>query len=172
MIAFQRRSMSLLEKVTNLAVLATCVAVGGDALHRHFVESRAPSPYQVGERLKDTPGLALSRAGRTLIIMTASTCHFCDDSMPFMRKLTGLAEQVGTRVVGVSVEDQATNGAYLRGHGVSVDAVIPLKDNGLRAQPTPTLLLVRKDGTVISAWRGKLDNAGEQKVFSAIEGTV
>jgi hypothetical protein len=92
--------------------------------------------------------------------------------MPFMRKLTGLAEQVGTRVVGVSVEDQATNGAYLRGHGVSVDAVIPLKDNGLRAQPTPTLLLVRKDGTVISAWRGKLDNAGEQKVFSAIEGTV
>jgi peroxiredoxin len=92
--------------------------------------------------------------------------------MPFMTKLTNLAKQAGTRVVGVSVEDLATNRAYLQRHGVNIDAVISVRDNGLRVQPTPTLLLVRRDGTVMKSWRGKVDGAREQEVLAAIEGTV
>lgn len=163
--------MPSLEKFANIAVIITCVAVGGSWIHRTYLSRPlVPAPYKTGDRLKDTEGLVLSRADRTLVLITASTCHFCTESMPPLARLVTYAVHAGVRVIGATFEDLSTNKTYLQEHGVAVDAVVSLRGNGLRDQPTPSFLLVRKDGTVLGSWRGKLDSAREQELLAGISG--
>ena len=161
--------MSLIEKVTNLVVVATCILVGGDILRQHLNQPRTAPLYQAGDRIKDTPSLLLRHGDRTLILMTASTCHFCEESMPFFVKLVDVARQSRVRVIGAAIEDTATHQSYLQDHGVVVDSAISAVDNGLRPQPTPTLILVGQNGTILRAWHGKLDSLREQEVIASLQ---
>lgn len=138
-------------------------------LQRYRSVPDQPTPaYQSGSTIEDTADLGLGKARRTLLMLTASTCHFCTASMPFYRKMVPVARQADVRVVGVTTEDLTVNQAYLASNGIQIDAVASAEQNNISVHGTPTLLLLRNDGRVIASWRGKLSARQEDDVLSAL----
>jgi peroxiredoxin len=160
-----------LERAANIALMLTCVAVAGQLGYINYARSTASTlaaPYRAGERIVDTPDLSLRTQRTTLLLMTASTCHFCAESMPFYRRLTAAAGKAGVRVVAVSRESPARNRAYLAENGVLPAAVGSMESNHLRGEATPVLVLVGKDGIVAKTWAGKLGSNSEQEVLDTV----
>jgi len=160
-----------LEKVTNYAVLLLCGLVGAHVIYanRYLVIS-PPSPagsYQAGQRLTGTSALSFKAAPKTLILVTASTCHYCSESMPFYQHLRGLAQSSGVRMVAVTAEKVDLNRDYLSRNGVTVDSVVSDVDAKVRVAATPTLILVGSDGTILQSWIGKLNPKQEKDVETA-----
>lgn len=99
-----------LDGVVNVVVLLVCLAVTGEVasnLYRRHTSARLIVAYKAGDVVKETPDLKLSRASRTLLLVTASTCHFCSDSMPFYRQIVNTLDGKPTRVIAVTTEDPA-----------------------------------------------------------------
>jgi len=159
-----------LNNVANIILISTCALfianLGFGEFHRS--SSRQPPAYRPGDVIKDTGELQLNKSNKTLILITASTCHFCSESMPFYRRLSEKAKSAGTRIVAVSAEDINVNREYLLSNSVPVELVASITKSGIVSAGTPTLLLVRSDGKVINSWRGRLDEPGERQVFGAL----
>jgi len=124
--------------------------------------------YKVGMSIVDTDQLGLAEVDHTVLLLEASTCHFCKLSMPFYRRLTATARSSGARVVAVTYENPDENRAYLSAQGVEVDADVSNVVNSLPIEGTPTLVLVGRDGKVINSWLGKLTEGEETSVLGAI----
>jgi len=169
-----------LDLIANAVIIAAGVLVAGNAgvawYHRLFPRPSTGStsklgPYSPDQRIGDTAELSLAGVHRTLLLMTASTCHFCSDSMAFYRVLLPVARGKRIAVIGVTAEDPSRNEAFLRKNGVVVDRVISGGRNGLPAGGTPTLVLVRNDGSIVNSWRGKLNPEREEEVIQALSGS-
>ncbi len=73
--------------------------------------------------------------------------------------------------MAVTPELPATNRAFLEDNEVSVDAALSLRQSRLSLGMTPLLILVRKDGTVVGSWQGKLSGQMEKQVLKIVEGS-
>lgn len=158
-----------LDRVANICLIITCAIVGGRAISGTFrvASPSASSTYKQGDVIRDTPELGLSKAPLTLLMFTASTCHFCTASMPFYRRLTESARSRGTRVVAVAAEPPDVNRTYLQKHGVSFETVVSSQKSSMKIVATPTLVLVRTNGVVLGAWQGQLSDGAGERVMSA-----
>src|SRR5437773_2687514 len=93
-----------LERMTNLATILACMVVVGHvgiAQYRAFANRPVPL-YSAGDVIADTGELSLQSARLTLLVGTASTCHFCTESMDYYGRLTRTAHQNGVRIVAVT----------------------------------------------------------------------
>lgn len=168
--AAEEVDMKGLERATNIATLIACVAlVEHIVVSQYTTYARRPAAlYKAGETISDTAELGLKRSSLTLLLGTASTCHFCTESMGFYDRLTKTARAKGVRVVGVTLESTQENRLYLQSHELQVDAVVSAQDNRINITGTPTLILVRDDGSIVGAWRGRLDSKQEEDVIQAV----
>ena len=169
-----------LERVSNIAVILTCLAVmaqvGMGIYHRGTADTNPlpsrPVVYPTGAKISDTPGLEFTKAPKTLLLVTNSACHFCSASMPFYKRLTATAKANSTRVVAVTSEDTSTNRNYLQSNGVEFDGVVSATEEGVLVRATPALILVRRDGGVINSWVGQLSSEEEKAVLSNVKSTT
>lgn len=88
--------------------------------------------------------------------------------MPFFHTLAKSARESGVRLLGVTPESPAVNASYLSQHGVDVDNVISARESGLIPLPTPSVLLIRKGGSVAQSWVGKLTGEGQLQLLRAV----
>jgi hypothetical protein len=160
-----------LERITNVVVIASCLFVVGDILYHRVDSPKAPPVYAAGSRIKDVPALGLKNAERTIILATSSSCHFCVASLPFYRRLAIAAKHGGTRIVAVTPELPPANRAFLESNDVPIDASLSIPQSGVSVQQTPTLILVRRDGTVINSWLGQLSAEKEGQILRMAAGS-
>jgi hypothetical protein len=156
-----------LETVVNVAMLATCVLASSAIIYKLRAESprSSPEPFKVGAHIDHIAAGAYSGSPYTLIMYVRSTCHFCTESMPFYRTL--VHDHVGTgnlRLVVAAGEPAETSRSYLAGHQVSVDDILSVSTG----VPTPTLVLVDRNGVVRKVWLGRLDETGEGDVKATL----
>jgi len=108
----------------------------------------------------------------TLLLAVRKGCRFCDDSMPFYRRLVALRDQhqIDTELVAVFPDSEG------EAHGVLKDARldsivlasgVPL--SRIKVTGTPTLILVDSRGVVSRAWSGELTPDGEEEVIKALK---
>jgi peroxiredoxin len=91
--------------------------------------------------------------------------------MPFYRKAASAARRRGIKVVAVTREDLAENRKFLESNGIAVDRVLSGAAAGVRVKGVPSLILVRRDGTVIDSWAGQPHGeSSERKVLQLIDG--
>lgn len=159
-----------LERVTNVVVIASCLFVVGSIVYRRGNSAKLPTPYAAGSRIQDAPALGFKNAERTLILVTSSSCHFCVASLPFYRRLAAAARQGGTRIVAVTPELPPVNRAFLESNNVPIDASLSIPQSGIVVLQTPLLILVRRDGSVISSWVGELGIEKEEQVLRMAAG--
>jgi hypothetical protein len=165
---------STLERLTNVAIIVACVAVTG-ALGARFMgfgasqPTRAPA-YRTGDAVPTVTGVDYRQADKTLLIVVSSSCRFCTESMPFYRKLADEAKARGSRVqlAVAGTEDVQTVKTYLTKYSLGIDRVVQLEPGTIKYGGTPTLLLIDKGGKVRGLWEGRIAEAREQEVISAI----
>ena len=162
--------MTSLEKTANIAVILTCCLAGWSIVSRSISKPHQPSAYAAGARIKDTAELAVGSAARSILLVTSSRCHFCSESMPYYVKLVEAARRSGTRIVALSSEQPSGNRAFLTANGVSVDTFASAPGNGVLVPGTPTIIVVRRDGTVLGSWTGKLSAPLESRVIQLATG--
>jgi hypothetical protein len=166
-----------LDRAVNLAILLVCGLLSAQLVRnlsrpvptvgpgRAGAQNQGP---REGDKISDTKDLKLSSVDRTLVLVTASSCRFCTDSMAFYRRLTDVARQRRIAVLGATGEDPRINETYLSLNQVKLDRVISASDNKIQVVGTPTLLLLDSRGTVLKVWRGRLSADAEQTVLTAL----
>jgi peroxiredoxin len=158
-----------LETVANVTIIGTALAIIGNLGFQRYESMAARRPdYRSGDIIKPTEAVRFQGHPLTLLLVTASTCHFCTASTPFYQRLVSTAHDYDVKVIGVTAEDPTLNQAYLAKHGVTVDTVVSAAGNQIVVRGTPTLILVTSSGRVLDAWHGQLDSREEQRVLKAI----
>lgn len=158
-----------LQNIVNVVVVLAGLSVVWAVWSRQG-RSEPPS-YTLGERLGDIDGVTFQDSDWTLVMAIRQDCSFCEDSLPFYRRLTTARRQgshTANRVVVVSTDAEQALGEYLTRNGVTVDSVVSIRPGQLKIPGTPHLLLVGPDGLVRGVWRGKLAAAQEAEVFTEL----
>lgn len=130
-----------------------------------------PSVEQaVGEQLDPaTVGIDFEAGARTLIMVLHSDCQFCQQSMPFYRRVLEF-DTADTQVVVATSHDDNGIDDYLASERVEPDALVFVEPRKLPVAGTPTLLLVDGQGLITHAWIGLLNGDREAEVISALFG--
>jgi len=157
------------ERATNVAVILG-VLLFGVLIYRNYRASRPDGP-RTGTTLPALTGYNWQQNPRTLVLALRKGCHFCENSMPFYRKLYGLEKTGGLNAGMVAVFPDSAQDAYaiLNTQRLPIPSVSQFNLSRLSVSGTPTLILVDKNGKVEKAWVGELDSAGETGVLSAVQ---
>jgi thioredoxin-related protein len=151
-----------LEWLCNL-VFMVCVA----AVAVLFVQSRRPvassaaqqiSRIKLGQHLV-IPGVTWSGT-HNLVLALSTTCHFCEESAPFYRKLLQQQHEHDGKWNSIIVFPQSSDMAhkYVQAHKYIATATLHADYANVGITGTPTLVLVDGHGTVLDEWIGRLDS--------------
>ena len=165
-----------LEKVSNVALIVTCLLTSTVLAARYVRPGPTANdpasllPFSIGQRMTDVQDVSYDQSAATLVLYAKSTCPYCSLSMPFYRQLVALpaltAKQV--RLVVASAEPEQTVTAYLHQYGINPDGV----KRGSPSRPTPTLVLVDRNGTIRGMWVGKQKPESERDVVTRLNAIV
>ena len=161
--------MTRLDKISNILVILACVAVlatVGRNWYRSYTESQ--SNIHKGQLIK-LPVQALT-GGPTLVLALAVGCHFCEDSVPFYRKLAAFKNSSpGLRMVAVFPQSEVEPTVYLKSQGIAADAVVSLPLEQIAVRGTPTLFLLDGQSKVQELWVGQLGDAQEMGLMASLK---
>jgi thioredoxin-related protein len=154
-----------------LVVILIIVVVARNYLLSHRsaaedVDYRIPVGTQV-----PLSGIDWARNGQTLLLVLRKGCRFCEESVPFYRRLeTEVAtRKTSTRIIAVLPQEVGESKQYLSSLKAPIDDVRQSALDVLGVQGTPTLILVNSQGQVTESWAGKLPPEQETAVLERIE---
>ena len=106
----------------------------------------------------------------TLVLAIRVGCHYCEDSLPFYRRLITLEQSHETQahILAVFPDDQSSiQNAY--GSDLAGIQVVPsVNFRKFGVVGTPTLALVDAAGLVRQVWAGELSFEGQAAVLEAV----
>jgi thioredoxin-related protein len=107
---------------------------------------------------------------KTLIVGLSTSCHFCNESVPFYKKL---AKTVNLRknkinLVAVFREDKIFVENYFSKHNLQIATISDVDFDEIDISGTPTVMLFDEQKEIVETWRGRLDTAKEEEVLSTI----
>jgi len=171
--AVDTTAMTKLETATHVFLIALCCLAGGILIEQRFFPPRQDDPLPprtlVGREVK-LPGADWQAAPVSVLLQLSSTCHFCNESMPFYRQLVA-ARQAGAvkvPVIVASADAVAVMRKHLEDEQVNVDKVLHWRPSAF-ATGTPTVYIVDSKGVVKRVFIGKLDASREKQLLSIVE---
>ena len=106
---------------------------------------------------------------RTLVLYLSTTCHYCNESSPFYKRLVEkFGDSTNLKLVAVLPDDTSVAKQHLNRLGVNIGDVYSSELDSIGVVGTPTLLLVNESGTISDMWRGKLTSAREIEVLNKL----
>jgi thiol-disulfide isomerase/thioredoxin len=169
--------MTRLDKVANIALILACALFIGHLARNYFVGRGADPDLQpeikIGEVVK-LPGsdTAERQSAPTTLVMALSThCVFCKAGVPFYQKLSALknSSPENVRLATVMPESKEEAEAYLKKYGIAADIVLSAPISRVRANGTPTLLLLDGENRLVRSWVGQLSDSQESEVVSQLQ---
>jgi hypothetical protein len=163
--------MTKLETATHVFLIALCCLAGGLLIEQRFFSEpdSGPAPNLVGREVK-LPGADWQSAPVSVLLQISSTCHFCNDSMPFYRQLMAARQAAAAKVpvIVASADAVAVMQQHLADQQVSVDKVLHSRLDGF-GTITPTVYIVDSKGMVRRVFVGELDSSGQKELLSIVE---
>jgi hypothetical protein len=169
----RRGSTARLETVVNIAVLVAALMVV--AFFVDLFLSRNSNPPNPGV----APGMRLALPGsydfaakeRTLILALQEGCSYCEESMPFYRKLSMAvaSDCSGVGLVAAFPHPPPIADSLLAQHRLDLPRLTDLSLESLGVPGTPTLMLVDHSGKVLDVWVGRLSRDREEEVMAALQ---
>jgi hypothetical protein len=156
-----------LEVVTNIVVIVVALLVGfrfvGSSLFHHEIVPKA------GQSVPDIAGYSWNKSP-TLVLALKKGCHFCEESMPFYRRLLAMqqAGQLNARMMAVFPDGSTDVTGVMESEKLLIPAFSAIHLDIFRVSGTPTLILVDQSGRVVKPWIGRQDSAGENDVIRTI----
>ena len=131
---------------------------------------QSPANQAVGEQLDSVAlGVDFDAGAKTLIMVLHSDCVFCQQSVPFYRRLLESNTADTQMVVAASPDDDAMIN-YLEAEDINPDTLVFVEPEMVPVPGTPTLLLVDDQGLITHAWVGLLSDDREAEVIDALFG--
>lgn len=124
---------------------------------------------KAGEKIL-LPDLNSSQTEKSILIALNPDCPFCTASAPFYRSVKeSIAQNGEVRLIGLFSPEVTNDKDYVEKLGVNFDAIRKVSFDTLKIPSTPTIVVVNKEGTVLSVWRGKLSSEKEQEFLSQLK---
>ncbi|HEY0782350.1 MAG TPA: hypothetical protein VGE98_07850 [Thermoanaerobaculia bacterium] len=166
---------SKLDVATNVAIIGVCLIAGFVLIRNNFFPPTPPPPpgsVQVGDKIDALAKLVPAGAEKAMVVAIQPTCHFCNESMPFYKQLVDKRNQSGSAVKLIaavpSPQAKDEEAQHLASAGATMDGVQPVDYRAIKVSGTPTVILVDRQGKVLSVWVGKLEGPGEQEVLKKL----
>lgn len=162
--------MKYIERTANIAVIIAVAVFLTITVHSQFFQWKdvptRPKLAPIGSTFT-LPGVHYPAQRDSLVIGISTTCHFCQDSMPFYKKLT--SELNGkVNVIAVLPQSQAEAEAFVKTAGLTSTQVVSANLSSIGINATPTLVLVDAKGKVKSTWVGELDAVRQKQMTATI----
>jgi hypothetical protein len=165
--------MSKLETATHVFLIGLCCLAGGLLIEQRFFagsdDGPETAPNVVGREVK-LPGADWQSAPMSVVLQISSTCHFCNESMPFYRQMMAARQSAAAKVpvIVASADAVAVMQKHLADQQVSVDKVLHSRLEGF-GSITPTVYIVDSKGLVKRVFVGELDSSGQKELLSIVE---
>jgi thiol-disulfide isomerase/thioredoxin len=160
------------ELAANVLIVIVAVLLIGVIAQKYLF--RAPAADQavrvqptVGKKVNLTD-VDFSEKTRTVVLALQTSCHFCNESAPFYKRLVEETKGRNIKLVAVfptTVEDSERHLTELGVTGFEVKQA-PISD--LDASGTPTLIITNDKGEVTNFWIGKLPAEKETEVINQL----
>ena len=168
---------STLDTAANIAIIVVCAIAAVVLIRNQFFPPRPQGPgnmpqIEKGEKYAELKGVVPAGANRALVVAVQPGCHFCNESMPFYKRLIDERNQKGSQlkfVAAVPGDDaKAQEAEKFSAAGTQPDSMVKLDFAAIKVPGTPTLLLVDNSGKVLDVWVGKLDDSREKEVLKVL----
>ena len=167
---------STLDTVANIAIIVTCAVALALMVNRYFfnkpVPQGGPPPAEVGEQFDQLRQVLPAGSQKALVVALSPTCHFCNESMPFYKRLIDERNQKGSGVKIIAAvpaeEAKAEEAQKFAAAGVQPDQLVHVDFASIKVPGTPTIMLVDNQGKILNVWVGKQDSDGEGKILETL----
>jgi thioredoxin-related protein len=168
---------STLDTVANIAIIVTCAVALALMVNRYFFNKPAPLPgappqAEVGEQFDQLRQVVPAGSEQALVVAVSPGCHFCNDSMPFYKRLIDERNQKGSGVKIIAAvpaeEAKAEEAQKFAAVGAQPDQFVHVDFASIKVPGTPTILLVDKQGKVLNVWVGKQESGGEEEILETL----
>jgi thioredoxin-related protein len=169
-----KKISSKVELTANILIIVVALALGAVLVQRYFF---APSTAAATQppRVQPTVGTKInlsdenwSAQPKTLILALQTTCHFCNESAPFYKRLIQEAKSKKIKLVAVFPTKVEESTAHLNELGLSGMEVKQSPLGTLQTSGTPTLILTNDKGEITNFWVGKLQPDKEDEVITTL----
>lgn len=158
--------------ITNIVVIVVdVVAISLLAVRYTASSSDLPKALRPGETIPTLQILDIKEQSQTLLLFVKNGCHFCDDSMPFYRRLNDVTRAPGstTRFVALFPDSNDAAQKVLDMYSiVGINFSGGIKFDEFSVSGTPTLILVDRNARIKRTWVGQLNGAEEQVVLRLV----
>jgi thiol-disulfide isomerase/thioredoxin len=152
-------------------VVATVFLVGILVQRYFFAKPRVNQPAflvpTIGKQV-NLPDENWSAQPKTLILALQTTCHFCDESASFYKRLVETTKNKNVKIVAVFPQSVAEATAHLSQLGIGGVEVKQAPISALNTFGTPTLIITNQKGEVVKYWIGKLTDDQEVEVVNEV----
>ncbi|MFL6258356.1 MAG: peroxiredoxin family protein [Thermoanaerobaculia bacterium] len=168
---------STLDTAANIAIIIVCAIAAVVLIRNQFFPKQAAAPgnmpqIEKGEKYAQLQQVVPVGANRALVVAVQPGCHYCNDSMPFYKRLIDERNQKGSAVKFVAAvpsdDAKAPESQKFAAAGTQPDSMVKLDFGAVKVPGTPTLVLVDNSGKVLNVWVGKLDEGGEKEVLKTL----
>jgi thiol-disulfide isomerase/thioredoxin len=116
------------------------------------------------------PRAGYEQADRTVALVLAQGCGYCQASMPFYRRLNEAQKGGRFRMVVITPDPADAFRRFLGQQSVSADAVISVSAADLSVRGTPTLVVLDRTGSVREFRTGRLSQEEETRLLAVLAG--
>jgi thioredoxin-related protein len=168
---------STLDTAANIAIILVCaiaavVLIRNQFFPRQVQQPGMPPPIEKGEQFAQLKAVVPAGSNRTLVVAVQPGCHFCNDSLPFYKRIIDQRNQKDSPVKFLAAvpsdEAKPEESQKFASVGAQPDGMVKLDFSAVKVPGTPTLLLVDNNGKVLNVWVGKLDADGEKEVLKVL----
>ena len=161
-----------IEVIANIFIIVVAVVFGVVLVQKYFFSASTPNQQA---RVQPTVGTKVkildedwSKQSKTVILALQTTCHFCNESAPFYKRLMQTVQGKNIKIVAVFPQKVEESTAHLNQLGVTGMEVKQAPISVLDASGTPTLILTNDKGEVTNYWVGKLPPDKEAEVINTL----
>jgi thioredoxin-related protein len=168
---------SSLDKRANVAISLVCAIAAVVLIRQHFFpqsiqQPGAPPQVEKGEQFDQLKSVLPAGTNKALLVAVQPGCHFCNDSMPFYKRLIDERNSKSSPVKFIAAvpsdEAKAEENQKFAAVGTQPDHMVKLDFASVKVPGTPTILLVDNTGKVLDVWVGKLDADKEKDVIAEL----
>lgn len=158
--------MRLLERATYVALIAVSCLSAWVLIRNQLLTPRASRDSAVSPLRGETITLGdviWERAPHTVVLVLSAHCHWCKESVPLYQKVSTLhkATKAAFQLFAVSTDTGDELSRFLSTNLIEVDGIIPAEAASLGIRATPSVLLVNRQGRVVSSWQGAMRSSDE-----------
>lgn len=160
------------ELAANILIIVVAVLLIGVFVQKYFfsataVNQKARAQPVIGSKL-NASDVNFSSQPKTLILALSTGCRFCNESVPFYKRIIENTQNKNVKLVAVFPTSIEESKAHLNELGLTNLEVKRSPLDNIQVSGTPTLILTNEKGEITDYWVGKLTPDKETEVINKL----